>query len=146
MSNPFDDIEALKARAQDEGKRPPAGNLGQFVLGLAMSLAGGYMLLTQVQVSSGGFWGRTYFGGVTPFGATMILFILGVVLLFYDSDKIWGWALAGGSLVIVLIGLIANLRIYLVSTPFYVLLVMLILLFGGLGLMLRSQRGGRSAP
>ena len=131
----MNDLDALKGR-----KRPPKGTLSQFLLGLAMSVAGGYMLLTQVQVGTGGFWGRTYFGGVTPFGATMILFILGVILLFYDSDKIWGWVLAGGSLVIVLIGLIANLRIYMASTPFYVLLVMLVLLFGGLGLMLRALR------
>lgn len=131
----MNDLDALKGR-----KRPPKGTLSQFLLGLAMSVAGGYMLLTQVQVGTGGFWGRTYLGGVTPFGATMILFILGVVLLFYDSDKIWGWVLAGGSLVIVLIGLIANLRIYMASTPFYVLLVMLVLLFGGLGLMLRALR------
>ena len=105
-----------------------------------MSVAGGYMLLTQVQVTTGNFWGRTYFGGITPFGATMILFILGVILLFYDSRKIWGWALAGGSLLLVLIGLIANLRIYLAYTSLYVLLIMLILLFGGLGLILRALR------
>ena len=132
----MDDLDALKGR-----KRPPKGSLGQFLLGLGMSVAGGYMFLTQVQVSTGGFWGRTLFGGVTPFGATMILFILGVILLFYDSDKIWGWALAGGSLVIVLIGIIANLRIYMAYTPLYVLLVMLVLLFGGLGLMMRALRG-----
>jgi hypothetical protein len=45
-----------------EGAGGTRGGIGQFFLGLAMALAGGYLLTSQVTVTTG-FWG--YFGGHT---------------------------------------------------------------------------------
>lgn len=128
MSNPFKD---------GAGGRP--GGLGTFFLGLLMSLGGGYMLLTTVRVTTG-FWSGRIFGGVSPFGALMFLFILGVLVLFYDADRWLGWLLAGGSLLAILIGVIVNLQVYFQSTTLLVTLIMFVLLFGGVGLMLRALR------
>lgn len=115
------------------------GGLGSFLFGLILTLIGGYMLLTEIRVTTG-FWGFRLFGGISPFGATMIIFIIGVVLLFMDAKSKIGWVLAGGSLLFALIGIIANLQVYFANTSLYVLLVMLVLFFGGIGLMLRALR------
>lgn len=117
-----------------------SGGLGQFVIGLIMSLAGGYMLLTTVTVTSGFFGMRWLGGSVSPFGALLILFLLGVGLLFFDGRSKAGWALAGISLLVILIGIIVNLRVYFAPTSLLVTLIMLVLLVGGIGLMARALK------
>lgn len=129
MSNPF-----------KEGAGGRSGGLGMFFIGLLMTLAGGYMFLTSVRVSTT-FWSRGMFGtAVSPFGATMVIFIIGVILVFYDADKKIGWIIAGLSLVVMLIGIIVNLQVYLFNTTLFVTLIMFVLLFGGIGLMARAVR------
>lgn len=129
MSNPF-----------KEGAGGTPGGLGSFLLGLVMSLIGGYLLLNTVQVSTG-FWGYRMLGGaVTPFGLTMIFFLIGVVLVFFDVDSKPGRLLVAGSLLFMIIGIIASLRVYFWNTSLFVLLGILILLFGGIGLMGRALR------
>ena len=118
------------------------GGLGTFFLGLVMSLIGGYMLTNLIQVRSS-FWGyRIGFGGVgiSAFSVTLIIFLFGVFFVFYDADSKIGWALSAASLLFMLIGVIANLNVYFVSTPLYVTLIIFTLLIGGIGLMLRSLR------
>ena len=118
------------------------GGLGSFLLGAVMTLAGGYMFLNQVQVSTG-FWGYRFgFGGIgiSAFGATMVVFMIGVVLVFFNSKSMIGWIISGGSLLAVFIGIIVNLQVYFARTSLYVTLIMFILLFGGIGLMLRALR------
>jgi hypothetical protein len=63
------------------------GGLGQFLLGLAMSCAGGYLLMQQVIVT-GGFWG---FYGPSTFGITMLPLLIGVGLLFFNGRNWIGW-------------------------------------------------------
>lgn len=119
------------------------GGLGSFFLGLLMSLIGGYLLLNQIHVSSGfAGWRYSLWGGVniSAFGVTLILFLLGVGLIFFNGRSKVGWLLAGGGLLIIVVGLLASLRVYLRTTSLYVLLVILVLLVGGLGLMARSLR------
>lgn len=129
MSNPF-----------KTGAGGTSGGLGTFLLGLVMTLIGGYLLLTTVQVTTG-FWGFRFLGGaVSPFGLTMIFFLLGVVLVFFDVDSKPGRALVAASLLLMLVGIIANLQVYFRNTSLFVLLGILILLFGGIGLMARALK------
>lgn len=120
------------------------GGLGSFLLGLIMTLIGGYLLLNEVQVSSGGFWGWRYplFGGfsVSPLGVTLILFLLGVGIVFFNTSSKVGWFLMGGGFLLIIVGIIANIQVYFRSTSLYTLLVMLVLLAGGLGLMARALK------
>jgi hypothetical protein len=116
------------------------GGLGQFFIGLIMSLSGGYMLTTQIRVTSG-FFGMHLFGGtVSAFGATLIPFMIGVGLIFFDGRSKIGWALTSISLFIIIIGVLVNLRVYFANTSLYVTLIMLVLLVGGLGLMARALK------
>jgi uncharacterized protein len=112
------------------------GGLGEFLIGLAMAVAGGYLLTTHVSVTSG-YW---TIGGYNAFGISLIPFIFGVALLFFNGRSIPGWLLLFGGVVIILTGIIMNLQIYFQHASLFELLVMLVLLFGGLGLLARSFR------
>jgi hypothetical protein len=117
-----------------------SGGLGQFFIGLLMSLAGGYILTNQVQVTSS-FFGARWFGGtISAFGVTLIPFLIGVGLIFFDGRSKPGWVLTILSLLVIFIGIIANLRIYFAPTSLYVTLITLVLLVGGIGLMARALK------
>ena len=117
-----------------------SGGLGQFFIGLLMSLAGGYILTNQIQVTSS-FFGTRWFGGtISAFGVTLIPFLIGVGLIFFDGRSKPGWALTILSLLVIFIGIIANLRVYFAPTSLYVTLITLVLLVGGLGLMARALK------
>jgi uncharacterized protein len=119
------------------GGRP--GGVPQFLLGVAMAIGGGYLLLNSLQVVSP-FGGRLF--GIGGFGVTsgmiMIPFIIGVVIIFYDADKWYGWLLAAGSLFALVIGAIASVEFRFERMSAFEFIVVLILLFGGIGLVVRS--------
>ena len=112
------------------------GGVGTFFAGLLMSVAGAYMLASQVTVSTG-FWG---FFGHNSFGLSLVPLLLGVGLLFFNGSSPLGWVLAVAGAVIILAGILMNLRIYFEPTSLFNTLVMLVLLVGGLGLVARSLR------
>jgi hypothetical protein len=112
------------------------GGVGQFFIGLVMAVAGAYLLLNQVQVTTS-FWSFGAYGG---FGLTLLPLLIGVAFLFYDGRSMVGWLLTGLGTVIILAGIITHLDIYFRPTTLFNTLVMLVLLFGGLGLIARSLR------
>ena len=112
------------------------GGVLQFFVGAAMAVAGGYLLTQQVTVTSG-FWG---FFGEHTFGLSLLPLLVGVGLLFFDGKSVLGWALTMAGAVIILAGILMNLRIYFERTSLFNTLVMLGLLAGGLGLLARSLR------
>ena len=73
-------------------------------------------------------------------GMILIPFIIGTGIIFYDSSKWYGWALAGGSLLALIIGAIASVRFSFAGMTAFDLIVILVLLFGGIGLVLRSVK------
>jgi hypothetical protein len=75
---------------------------------------------------------------VSAFGVTLIFFLIGVAILFFNYRNVIGWLLAGGSLLVMLIGILTNLQVYFAPTTLFVTLGMLILLVGGLALIARS--------
>jgi len=119
------------------------GGTGAFWLGFVMMCAGFYMLLSSVSVrSSFGFRHSLY--NVGQFGITggmiFIPFILGVGLLFYNRHNIIGWLLTIGSSASFIIGVIASVNFRVQNITAFEFISMLILAFGGLGLLLRSLR------
>jgi hypothetical protein len=112
------------------------GGVGQFFIGLAMAVVGGYLLLNQVQVTTS-FWNFGRYGG---FGLTLLPVLVGVAFLFYDGKSIVGWLLTGLGSAIILANILMNMDIYFRQTSLFNTLVMLGLLFGGLGLIARSLR------
>jgi O-antigen ligase len=122
------------ARFRGAGGTP--GGLGEFVIGLAMAAAGGYLLTQQVTVTSG-YWNLW---GHNAFGLSLVPLLFGVALLFFNGRSVLGWILLIAGAAIVLAGILMNLQIYFQSTSLFNTLVMLVLLFGGLGLIARSLR------
>ncbi len=112
------------------------GGMGEFLIGLVMAIAGGYLLTAQVTVTSGTWllWGRS------AFGLSLIPFIFGIGLLFWNGRSIFGWLLLLGGSVIILAGILTHLEIYFERTSLFNTLLMLVLLFGGIGLMARGVR------
>ena len=66
--------------------------------------------------------------------------LIGVAFLFYDGKSIVGWLLTGIGSAIILAAILMNMDIYFRQTSLFNTLVMLVLLFGGLGLLARSLR------
>lgn len=112
------------------------GGLGSFLAGFAMVVAGGYLLLAKVTVSSG-LW---QLWGYNAFGLSLLPLLIGIGMLFFDGRSLAGWLLAGAGAIIILVGIIANLHVYFRPTSLFDTLLILILLAGGLGLVARSLR------
>ena len=59
---------------------------------------------------------------------------------FYNGKSIVGWFLVSAGILIILAGVIANLRIHFAPTSLYNTLLMLGMIAGGVGLVARSVR------
>ena len=119
------------------------GGLGTFLAGSAMVVAGGYLLLTRVTVSSG-LW---MLWGYNAFGLSLVPLLVGIGILFFDGRSLIGWVLTAAGALIILVGIIANLHVYFMPTSLFDTLLILGLLAGGLGLVARSLRAqGAAAP
>lgn len=117
------------------------GGLAPFFLGVAMSIAGGYLLLNALRVLHGFGGGLFAIGGFNVTGGMILIpFIIGTGIIFYDATKWYGWVLAGGSLLALVIGAIASVRFSFEGMTAFDLIVILVLLFGGIGLVLRSVK------
>ncbi len=114
------------------GGRP--GGLGSFFGGAAMVVAGGYLLLTHVTVTSG-LW-RLW--GFNAFGLSLVPLLVGIAFLFFDGRSVAGWLLTAAGALIIFVGIIANLTIYFRPTSLFDTLLMLALMAGGVGLIARS--------
>ena len=120
----------------DDLKRPggTSGGLIEFVIGLAMSIAGAYMLISRVVVTSG-FWN---WNGYNTFGLSLVPLIFGIALVFFNGKSVIGWLLVFASAVIIFSGILMNLQIYFQPTSLFATIVMLVLFAGGLGLIARA--------
>jgi hypothetical protein len=107
------------------------GGVGQFFLGLAMAVAGGYLLLNQVTVTSGA-WSLW---GYNAFGLSLLPFIVGVGFLFFDGKSVIGWLFTFAGLIIIFAAILMNMSIYFRATSLFNTLTMLVLLAGGIGLI-----------
>ena len=112
------------------------GGLGTFLAGSAMVVAGGYLLLTRVTVTSG-LW---MLWGYNAFGLSLVPLLVGIGILFFDGRSLIGWVLTAAGALIILVGIIANLHVYFMPTSLFDTLLILGLLAGGLGLVARSLR------
>jgi hypothetical protein len=112
------------------------GGTGSFLAGAAMVVAGGYLLLTRVTVTSGG-W---HFYGYSAFGLSLFPLLIGIAMLFFNGRSALGWLLTAAGALIIVVGIIANLHIYFQPSSLFDTLLILGLLAGGVGLVARSLR------
>ena len=127
-----------------KGSGGTPGGVGMFFLGLALAAAGGWALTNQVTVSDGyfaaGFMIPVIGYQVHTFGLSLVPFILGIMCLFYNAKSLIGWILGVAGFAIIIAGILMTLHIQFRPTTLFNTLTMLVLLFGGVGLILRSFR------
>lgn len=123
------------------------GGVGWFLGGLGSLAVGVYLLLQQVTVH-GGYWQFGWGGGRGgSFGLTLLPLLVGVGVLFFDGKSKLGWLLAGGGLLIIIAGIVANMEIHFRRTSLWDTLIILVLIAGGIGAIARSLRpSGRPRP
>jgi hypothetical protein len=144
----------MEAEKQTEKKVVGAGGtpggIGSFLLGFVLACAGGWLLTNQVTVSSDGFGSGVLVPFINyrmnSFGLSLIPFILGISFLFFNGKSVAGWLLTIAGLVIILAGILVSLHIYFQPTSLFNTLMMLTLLFGGLGLIVRSLKAVPPVP
>ena len=112
------------------------GGVGQFLIGLVMAVAGGYLLTSQVVVTSS----HWTLWGYNSFGLSLLPLLIGIGMLFFNGKSWVGWLLTIAGVTIIFAGILMNLTIYFRSTSLFNTLLMLVLLAGGLGLVARSLR------
>lgn len=117
------------------------GGAGTFLVGFAMTVAGGWLVTNQVTVVSS-FW--TLFGTNT-FGLSLLPVLIGISWLFFNGRSPWGWLLTLGGVAIIIVGVLVNLQIFFRPASLFNTLLMFGLLFGGLGLLARALRPQRRA-
>lgn len=133
-----------ESQKQFVGAGGTPGGIGIFFLGLALAAAGGWLLTNQVVVSSEYFVSSFMVPVVNyrmnSFGLSLIPFIVGIGFLFFNGKSPTGWILTIAGLAIILAGILLTLHIHFQPTSLFNTLMMLVLLFGGLGLILRSLK------
>jgi len=124
-----------------QGAGGTPGGIPQFFIGLICAVAGGWLLLNQVTVTGG--FGSLW--GYNSFGLSLLPFLLGTGLLFFNGRSVLGWLLLIAGTTIIVAGVLMNLNIYFRPTSLFNTLVMLGLLAGGIGLLARSLRDADKA-
>jgi hypothetical protein len=112
------------------------GGSGEFLIGLALVIGGGYLVLNQVTVTTS-FWS---FYGYNAFGMSLIPLLLGIGILFFNGKSPAGWLLTLGGALIIFLGVITHLQVFFQPTSLFNTLLMLGGLAAGLGLIARSLR------
>ena len=126
------------------------GGIGTFLLGFALACAGAWLLTNQVVVTGDYFTSGILLPVIhyrmNSFGLSLVPFIIGIGFLFFNGKSIVGWLLTVAGVVIILAGILMSLHIYFRPTSLFNTLVMLVLLFGGLGLIFRSFKSTHQTP
>jgi hypothetical protein len=129
-------VEAAKEENRMVGAGGSPGGVPQFFIGLALAAVGAYLLTQQVTVQTG-YW---TIGGWNAFGLSLVPFILGIGLLFFDSSSKAGFLLLFLGVVIIAAGILMNLSIYFQPTSLFNTLMMIGLTAAGVGLVLRALK------
>jgi uncharacterized protein len=137
-------METQKQPGKIIGAGGTPGGIGTFLLGFALACAGAWLLTNQVTVTSD-FFASAFLVPVVnfrmnTFGLSLIPFIIGIAFLFFDGKSVPGWLLTIAGLAVILAGILVSLHIYFQPTTLFNTLIMLVLLFGGLGLILRPLK------
>ncbi len=120
-------------------------SFGRNILGFIMFVSGLYLLLSSIHVNMGHmFYGRYSLFNVGGYGVTsgaiLIVFMLGVGMLFFNGKNPIGWLVTLGSLTALIVGVIFNAQLTLAQLTAFELVLILVLLCGGLGLLLSGGR------
>lgn len=139
MSSSQNDPAVEGNRDDRSGFRGPGGTRGgvlEFVCGMALFAIGLYLVLSRVTVFS---YFPRWFGDHTV-GITLIPFLIGIGMLFFNGKSIVGWVCTGLGMLAILGAVIASLTFNFLPTSLFHTLLIFGCMAGGLGLMARALR------
>jgi hypothetical protein len=120
----------------ERGAGGTPGGILEFFIGAAMIVGGGILFFRRLMVTSSFrvMWGQ---GGS---GIALLILLFGIGVVFFSGRSRIGWALIVIGLLMIVFSVITNLVVYFMPTSLFETIVMLGLIFGGLGLVARSLR------
>lgn len=141
MADPTANPETPTPPKRGSGGTP--GGVGTFLIGLAMTISGGYLFLDHLTVTSGfSFFG--WAGGRGSFGVILLVLLVGIAVLFFNSKSIAGWFLTAGGTLVLVVSVVTNLDVFYRPTSLLNTLFMFGLFAGGLGLIFRSFKSSEA--
>ena len=111
----------------------------QFLAGLAMLIAGLFIFSQKVMVYSGFFGSGISMGGfyINNNGLVMVPFIIGVVWMFASEGSFASKVFTAAGVLIIILAVIMTTNIRLQRITLFDWVLMLVLIFGGAGLLAR---------
>jgi len=119
----------------------PSPNIQKFFIGILLVIIGIVMLFKRVIVHGGLM--SLFFG--SSFGATLMPFLIGVGILFFNPDSRTGWIIMILGLLIIILSIVASLKIYFLPTSLWEIILILGFLASGTGLTLSSLKPSNTA-
>lgn len=136
--------EGLEIQVTEVGMKKARNELLQFLAGLAMLVAGLFIFSQKVMVYSGFFgYGIRLGGFYMSNGLIMVPFIIGVVWMFASEGSFPSKVFTAVGVLIVIVAVIMTTNISLVHITLFEWIVILVLIFGGAGLLARIFFAGR---
>jgi hypothetical protein len=117
-----------------EGAGGTPGGCLEFMIGAVMIVVGGYLFTNRLMVTTR--LQTLWSGGFS--GIAILLVLIGIGVLFFSGKSWLGWLLVAAGSVVILFDVIQSFVIYFQPTSLFQTLLMLGLIFGGLGLVARS--------
>lgn len=118
--------------------KKPGNELLQFLAGLAMLVVGLYIFSQKVMVSSSFFGGGMWLGGFRMSGGIiMIPFIIGIIWMFASGGSFASKVFSGLGVLLIIVSIILSTNISLVYISLFEWIVILVLIFGGAGILAR---------
>ena len=116
-----------------------AGNeMLQFIAGILMLVAGLFILSQKVVVSNSFFYGELTLGGIHfSSGLIMIPLIAGIIWMFASGGSFASKLMTGFGVFVIVLSIILSTNIHLVRMKLFDWIVILVLIFGGVGLLIK---------
>ncbi|MDE7282842.1 MAG: hypothetical protein K2N85_04555 [Lachnospiraceae bacterium] len=123
----------------------PGNELLQFLGGLAMLIVGLYILAQKVMVSSS-FLGGMRLGGLSMNNGMIIIpLIIGIIWMFASGGSFISKVFTGMSVLLIVAAIVISTNISLVHMSLYEWVIILVLIFGGVGILAKILLASRSA-
>lgn len=124
--------------------KKPGNELLQFVGGLAMLVVGLYIFSQKVMVSSS-FLGSMRLGGLhMNNGMILIPLIIGIIWMFATGGSFVSKVFTGMSVLLIIAAIVISTHISLASITLYEWVLILVLIFGGAGMLAKILLASRA--
>ena len=127
-------------RVNVSSKNEPRGNIFTFFIGLAVFCIGIYMVFQNTEIHTSFTLPRIF--GYSPSGGFVLFpLLIGIIILFFNGDSIWGWFLVIVGLLLIVTGIIMGLRIVFNRISLFAGIFLFGTVAAGIGLILKGLYG-----